>query len=408
VDVTERRQAEEERRAQLWFFESMDGVNRAIQSASDLEQMLGALLDVVLAIFRCDRAWLIYPCDPDVDAHRVLMERTRPDWVGAFELDAEIPNDQEVAGTLRTVLASSGPVRFDPESGHALASEPAERFDVRSMIAMAVYPKLDKPYMFGLHQCSHARVWTAPEERLFQEIGRRLAHALDTLLLLRDLRESERNLERSRAELVASRARIVTTADQTRRRIERDLHDTVQQRLVALALSLRQAQAEVPDDLPGLQGSLAHTAEALNDLLTEIQEVSRGIHPSILSNGGIAPAVKALARRTPIPVKVSVQAKGRLPQHLEVAAYYVVAEGVANVIKHAHASEAVVSVGTDANALEIEVRDDGIGGAELGRGSGLVGLADRVEALGGEIRVASALGAGTTLRATLPLDVTAR
>ena len=222
VDVSERKRAEEEHQAQLWFFESMDGINRAVQCTSDLEQMLGAVLDVVIAIFDCDRAWLIYPGDPDVDAHHVRTERTRPEYIGAFGLGAEIPNDPEVAGVVRALLASSGPVRFDPESGHPLPSETAERFSVRSMIAMAVYPKMDQPYIFGLHQCSRARIWTSSEERLFQEIGRRLADALDTLLVLRDLRESERKLERSRAELTASRARIVTAADETRRRIERD------------------------------------------------------------------------------------------------------------------------------------------------------------------------------------------
>jgi hypothetical protein len=130
----------------------MDAVNRAIQGTNDLERMLGEVLDVVLAILRCDRAWLIHPSDPEIASHRVRMERTRPEYLGAFGLGAEIPNDPEVAGVYRRVLAASGPVRFDPESGYALPSAPAERFSIRSMLAMAVYPKVDKPYVFGLHQ----------------------------------------------------------------------------------------------------------------------------------------------------------------------------------------------------------------------------------------------------------------
>ena len=125
----------------------------------------------------------------------------------------DIPNEPGVANVSRRVLASNGPVRFDPESDCALPLQLAERFSIKSMIAMAVYPKVDKPYMFGLHQCSHPRVWTPQEERLLHEIGRRLADALDTLLMFRNLRESERKLEGSRAELAASRARIVTAAD---------------------------------------------------------------------------------------------------------------------------------------------------------------------------------------------------
>jgi signal transduction histidine kinase len=203
IDVTERKRAEEERRAQLWFFESMDEINRAILGTGDLEQMLGDVLDVVLGIFRCDRAWLIYPCDPEAASHRVRMERTRPEYIGAFGLDVEIPNDPDVAGMFRSVLASSGPVRFDPESGYAAPSAPAERFSIKAQIAMAVHPKVDKPYMFGLHQCSHPRVWTSPEERLFQAIGRRLADALDTLLMFRDVREAHQMVEASRDELRA-------------------------------------------------------------------------------------------------------------------------------------------------------------------------------------------------------------
>jgi signal transduction histidine kinase len=195
-----RRQAEEERHAQLWFLESLDRINRAIQGTSDLEQMLGAVLDVVLAIFDCDRVWLIYPCDPEVTSHRVLIERTGPEYRGALALGAEIPKD-EVADVVRAVLTSSGPVRFDANSDQASPSRAGDRFRVRSMIAMAVYPKRDKPYMFGLQQSSHARIWTPSEERLFQESGRRLADALDTVLTWRDLRESERKTEKSRAEL---------------------------------------------------------------------------------------------------------------------------------------------------------------------------------------------------------------
>ncbi|MGA8516865.1 MAG: PAS domain-containing protein, partial [Pseudonocardiaceae bacterium] len=253
VDVTERKRAEDEHQAQLWFLESMDSIDRAIQGTSDLEQMMSDVLDVVLVTLKCDRAWLIYPCDPDVDSHRVRMERTRAEYIGAFGLGVDIPNEPAGANVSRRVLASNGPVRFDPESDCALPLQLAERFSIKSVIAMAVYPKVDKPYMFGLHQCSHPRVWTLQEERLLHEIGRRLADALDTLLMFRNLRESERKLEGSRAELAASRARIVTAADQTRRQIERDLHDGVQQRLVSLMLEQRSAQEMVPPELHEVQ-----------------------------------------------------------------------------------------------------------------------------------------------------------
>jgi PAS domain S-box-containing protein len=195
IDITDIKRAEEERRAHLWFFESLDRVNRAIQGTNDLEQMMRDVLDAVLSIFACDRAWLVYPCDPEARSWKVSMERTTPQSPGAFALRRDLPVTPEVAEVLQTVRTSSSPVRFGPESKHPLPAETAARFNIQSMMGMAVYPKGDKPYMLGLHQCTHARVWTAEEERLFQEIGRRLTDALSSLLIFRNLGESERKLE---------------------------------------------------------------------------------------------------------------------------------------------------------------------------------------------------------------------
>ncbi len=381
----------------------MDAIDRAIQGTSDLEQMMGDVLDVVLVTFRCDRAWLVYPCDPEADSHQVRMERTRPEYIGAFRLGLDIPNEPGTASVFRSVLALSSPVRFDPESDHALPSS-AERFSIKSAIAMAVHPKVDKPYMFGLHQCSHPRVWTLHEERLFHEIGRRLADALDTLLMFRDLRESQRKLEGSRAELAASRARIVTAADQTRRRIERDLHDGVQQRLVSLALAQRSAEAMVPPELRELQARLSRVADGLTGALEELQEISRGIHPAILAQGGLAPALQTLARRSAVPVELAVRAETRLPEPVEVAAYYIVSEALTNTAKHAGASAVHVAVEARDGILRLSIRDDGRGGADPTRGSGLIGLTDRVDALGGTIEMTSPVGDGTSLLITLPIE----
>jgi PAS domain S-box-containing protein len=195
TDITERKQAEEERQAHLWFLESMGQVSRAIQGTNDLEQMMSDVLDAVLAIFNCDRAWLVYPCDPEAPSWKVPMEHARPAFPGAFALGLDLPVDPEVAKVFKTVRASNSPVRFGPGSEHPLPAETAKRFSIQSMIAMAIYPKGAKPYMLGLHQCSYPRVWTPQEERLFQEIGRRLEDALTSLLMFRNQGESERQLE---------------------------------------------------------------------------------------------------------------------------------------------------------------------------------------------------------------------
>jgi signal transduction histidine kinase len=205
----------------------------------------------------------------------------------------------------------------------------------------------------------------------------------------------------SRAALATSRARIVAAADETRRRIERDLHDGTQQRLVALMLELQAAQ---PCGVAELQAQLARTARGLAGVLEELREISRGIHPAILSRGGLRPALRGLARRSAVPVDLDLRAERRLPEPVEVAAYYVVSEALTNAAKHAHAS--VVRVELDAHdaTVQLSIRDDGIGGADLARGSGLVGLCDRIEALGGKLEVTSPAGSGTTLRIEMPLE----
>jgi signal transduction histidine kinase/uncharacterized protein YoaH (UPF0181 family) len=208
----------------------------------------------------------------------------------------------------------------------------------------------------------------------------------------------------SRAELDASRARIVATTDATRRRIERDLHDGAQQQLLSLALEIRAAQAGTPAELREHRAELAHVAEGLTNVLDGLREIALGIHPAILAEGGLGPALKTLAHRSPIPVELEVRVDGRLPEPVEVTAYYVVSEALTNAAKHAEASSVRVEVGVRDGVLRVAVGDDGLGGADPALGSGLLGLKDRAEAIGGRISLVSPHGAGTTLTAELPLD----
>jgi signal transduction histidine kinase len=207
----------------------------------------------------------------------------------------------------------------------------------------------------------------------------------------------------SRAQLAASRARVVAAADETRRRIERDLHDGIQQRLVSLALELRFAESGVPPDQTELKRELARVADGLTGALDELRELARGIHPAILSEGGLAPALKALARRSAVPVELDVAIHTRLPERVEVASYFVVSEALANAAKHAGASVAHVKVETADSLLHVSIGDDGVGGADPSRGSGLIGLTDRVQALGGTLGVLSPPGKGTTIWVELPV-----
>jgi signal transduction histidine kinase len=210
----------------------------------------------------------------------------------------------------------------------------------------------------------------------------------------------------SRAQLTASRARIVAAADETRRRIERDLHDGTHQRLVSLGLELRLAQGTVPAELARLarlETEIGRVADELNGVGGGPAEIARGIHPAILSEGGLGPALRTLARRAAIAVELDVPALGRLPEPVEVAAYYAVSEALTNATRHARASVMRVAAGQQDGGLYLSIRDDGVGGADPAGGSGLIGLRDRAEALGGSLEVSSPPGQGTLIVLRLPL-----
>jgi signal transduction histidine kinase len=220
------------------------------------------------------------------------------------------------------------------------------------------------------------------------------------------LRHAAVQSRRLSEELRESRARVVASADETRRRIERDLHDGAQQHLVTLALQLRMTQAAVPADLAGLGADLERVSAGLTSALDELREYARGIHPAVLTERGLDAALRALARRSSVPVELDIQVTGRLAERVEIGAYYVVSEALANVAKHATASRAVVRAAPAGDLLRVSVRDDGRGGADLTGGTGLVGVKDRVEALGGRLYLDSPPGGGTVLRADFPLAAT--
>jgi signal transduction histidine kinase len=264
------------------------------------------------------------------------------------------------------------------------------------------------------HDDGPARAWTAVELE-----GQRVGAIVHDVTLNEDpelLRsvaaaaglamQNERLQAQLRArveELRTSRARIVEAGTKERRRLERNLHDGAQQRLVALSLTMRLAQARVHKDPDRADQLLSAAQEELTLALGELRELARGIHPAILSDRGLGPALEALAGRAPIDVDLAALPPEALPEPIEAAAYFVVAEALTNVVKYAHASQATVSVSRRNGVAVVEVADDGIGGADPGRGSGLRGLADRVSALDGSMRLDSPAGAGTRLRAEIPV-----
>jgi signal transduction histidine kinase len=213
--------------------------------------------------------------------------------------------------------------------------------------------------------------------------------------------------EEARGQLAASRARLVSAGDEERRRLERNLHDGAQQRLVSVSVSLRLARAKFANDPEGAEELLDGADAELSVALEELRELARGIHPAVLTERGLGPALASLADRVPVPVELEHLVEERLPRPVEAAVYFVVSEALANVAKYAQASGVNVRVGQENGLAVVEVADNGVGGADPQRGSGLRGLADRVEALDGQLEIESELDEGTTIRAEIPVRLAA-
>jgi signal transduction histidine kinase len=218
-----------------------------------------------------------------------------------------------------------------------------------------------------------------------------------------ELAERQRQVERLAADLTASRRRIVAAGDEMRRRIERNLHDGVQQRLVTLSLRLGGVRDRVPDGLPAIRDDLDRLSDVVAETLDELRDLARGVHPAILVEAGLGSALHGLARRSALPVRLHMDVDGRLAAESEATAYYVVSEAFANAVKHASASAVDIRVEAAEDTLTVQVSDDGVGGADVSRGSGLTGILDRVEAVGGTLAMHSPVGSGTVLTARLPL-----
>jgi signal transduction histidine kinase len=290
------------------------------------------------------------------------------------------------AGLTATVLRTGRAVRVDDYRGIP-GGEPYLREGLRSAVGMPIHVN---GRLWGMIAVGSGEGPLPPdtEQRMTQFTG----------LVATAVANAQ-----NRADLMTSRARIVAAADETRRRIERDLHDGTQQQLVSLILELRMVQATVPAGLGELGSKLSRLAERLTGVSDQVREISHGIHPAILSSAGLRSALRALGRRSAVPVDVNVRIDGRLPEPVEVGAYYVVSEMITNAAKHARASVVAVDAEASSGTLRLRVRDDGIGGADPLRGSGLTGLKDRIEALGGIFSLHSPEGGGTVVSCELPV-----
>jgi PAS domain S-box-containing protein len=384
-DVTERRQAESELRRVAGEQAARRRVATLVARGAPPTEVFSAVAEEVKGLLDA-QATAIGRLDPDRTMVIVASSGTARE---VLPLGSRLTLESDSALTM--VARTGRPVRFDDDSRAAESPERMmQRLGVRCTVAV--------PIMVGGSLWGSIAAGTS-RERFPADAEQHMAEF--TELVATAIANAD-----SRSQLAASRRRIVTASDQTRRRIERDLHDGTQQRLVSLVLGMRTAATDVPPGQDDLRAELSRIAAGLTDAVAELREISRGIHPAILSQGGLGPALRTLARRSTIPVDLHVTTDMRLPEPVEVAVYYVVSEALANAAKHAQASAIEVSLATgNGGSVLLSIRDNGAGGADPGRGSGLVGLQDRIEALGGTIRIDSPPGGGTSILVTLPLDV---
>jgi PAS domain S-box-containing protein len=379
-DITARRRAELQLRRLADAHAALSRVATLVAVGTGPDALFRAVADEVSVLLECDTAAVVR-FEADGGATVVGGHRARRNAGVRFQPDP----GYVVEAVLRTGRAA----RFDTDDPSAAGMpEPVRAEGIHSGLAS---PIIVADRLWGAITAAslHRSLPDRTEERLadFTElVGTAIANA------------------ESHAELLASRSRIVTTADQTRRRIERDLHDGAQQRLVTLTMKLRALEEAPTPPANGLSREVAEIAAGLDDVLDDLRETARGLHPVMLTRGGLGPALKGLARRSPVPVELDVRTQERLSEPVEVAAYYVVAEALTNAAKHAHASLVRIEADVLDGDLRVSVQDDGVGGADPADGSGLVGLADRVEALGGRLTLHSPPAAGTTVRIDLPLS----
>ena len=307
------------------------------------------------------------------------------------------------AGNMPPAPSQPRTVPGDPTSRVAATGEPTrvdDWSDVPGPIAEFVRDQLKVRSSVGCPIVVEGRLWGglavhSTDDRFPPDTEARLLNFCE--LVATAIANAE-----SRAELGASRARVIVAADDARRRIERDLHDGAQQRLVTLSVALRTMEATMPAGSDEQRAEVARIADGLAAAVQELRELSRGIHPAVLTQGGLAPALKALRRRSPVRVTLDIPFERRLPDQVEAAAYYTVSEALTNASKHASATRVWVAVQLTDGTLHLSIRDDGVGGADPSRGSGLTGLKDRIEALGGRIRIDSAPGSGTRIDVEIP------
>ena len=410
------------------LLEVMERIHSIISGTDDLETMLQVVLEELLTIMACERAWFLYPCDPEAPEWWVPMEQARPEFPGAFSMNLRIPMEDNFRPVFKAALASPGPVTFDAASPLQVPQEITEQFGVQAQMILAVYPKTDRPWMLGIHHCQQAHIFTEQERTLFSAIGRRLGDYLSTLIALRELRASEANLERTVRERTAALERSNKELERYAYVASHDLQEPLRMIASYTELLARRYQGNLDEKADKMIGFIvdgAHRMQGqINDLLALSRVGTRGTPPEPTDCNEVLDRVLQILQRS-IREQQAEVVRGDLPRVMAdpTQLQLVFQNLIGNAIKfHGEAPPRVeLSARRDGEAWTLSVADNGIGieprfheriftifqrlhgqGEYPGSGIGLAMVKKIMERHGGEIAVSSTPGQGSTFTFTLP------
>jgi PAS domain S-box-containing protein len=412
-EITERKRAELEREEHLRFLEAMDRINRAIHGTDDLETVLTSAIGAVLDIFDCDRVFLASPCDPEATAWTTQVECNAPDYVDTVRRGMPVAMGKDVAGMMRALLKDQKPVSFGTEADarNPVPKMFVQTFGTRSLLAMALHPKTGNAWLFGAHQFCHARTWTAEDQRLFQEVGRRLADALSVLVSHRDLQDREHRLRDSNAQLRELTIRRETAREEERKRIAREIHDELGQNLTALRMGISRLRFQFSAEHPALAEHIEDMQKLAAETLQTVRHIAGSLRPAALE-AGIVAAVSWLGlefeNHAKIACRVSLpDGPIELDEERSLALFRITQESLTNVARHSGASRVDIALKREDGHCAIDIRDDGCGfdsASKPGGSFGLIGMRERAEMAGGTIRIESAPACGTTVAVRIPIQ----
>lgn len=395
---------------QLRYLENISMICEIIRHTTDLDEMMNDLMEVVRSIFNCDQAWLLHPCDPQAQHWRVPFRSTTSEYPIHFGPCDDLPVTPDLAENCRLALSSLEPIPLGSEELVKNVPEEAGESAARSALLISLQPKIGRPWLLGLHQCTAERIWSAEEKRLYQDISGRITDALSTTLFYQNLEQNQRRLKHLSGQLFR-------TQEDERRRIAEEIHDELGQPTLAIKMGVENAIFQIDDDSASAKLSLKSIAKLARDMVQKMRRMQTSLYPPALNDFGVISALNEfltdythIYTHLDIQLDIHIQEKA-IPVELRVTVFRVAQEALHNAAKHSSADRVIVRLDEIDSRLSLEILDNGIGFAieetirypDKRLGLGLTSMRERTELSQGSFEVESTPGYGTTIRAIWPL-----